>query len=95
MPPRVAAPSARPSYASISTMWAVTSALGGSVTAPKSQKGSLAGSGLVLSTSKAAQPPSLDCIPTDHATPRSAAPASSISARRSASTTTAVSSTSG
>ena len=59
-------------------MCAVTSALGGSVTAPKSQKGSFAGSELVLSTSNAAQPPSLDCMPTDQATPRSDAPLSSI-----------------
>ena len=40
-------------------MCAVTSALGGSVTAPKSQNGSFGGSSLVLSTSKAPQPPSL------------------------------------
>jgi hypothetical protein len=76
-------------------MCAVTSALGGSVTAPKSQKGSFAGMPLVLSASNAPQPPSLDCMPSDQARPRSAAPPSSTPARRSASTTTAVSSTSG
>ena len=63
-----------PRSASSSTMCAVTSALGGSVTAPKSQNGSLRGSALVLSASNAAQPPSLDCMPSDQARPRSAAP---------------------
>ncbi len=48
---------ARPSWASISTTWAVTSADGGSTTSPKSQNGSLFGRVLVLSASKAPQAP--------------------------------------
>ena len=58
----------------------MTSALGGSVTAPKSQNATLAQSRLVLSTSKAPQPPERLCIPSIHSTPRSAAPPSSRSA---------------
>ena len=78
-------------------MCAVTSALGGSVTAPKSQNGSFSGSSPVLSTSNAPQPPPSLCMPTAQARPRSAAAARPVAsaARRSASTTTAVSSTSG
>ena len=51
---------------------------------------------LVFSTSNAPQPPSLLCIPSAQVSPRVAGPANvSPAARRSASTTTAVSSTSG
>ena len=54
---------------------AVTSADGGSMTSPKSQNGSLVTSRLVLSASKAPQPPSLDCIPVSQVTPRCTAAA--------------------
>ena len=47
-----------PSRASISTTCAVTSALGGSITSPKSQNGSFAAERAVLSASNAPQPPS-------------------------------------
>ncbi len=82
-------------------MCAVTSADGGSITAPKSQNGSLRISSRVLSASNAPQPPSLLAIPTAQAAPRSAAACTRAgsgcpaAARRSASTTSAVSSTSG
>ncbi len=76
MPRRAAVVSASPRCASISTAWAVTSADGGSMTAPKSQNGSLPIRPLVLSASKAAHPPSRDCMPTTHCTPRSTASAS-------------------
>ena len=59
--------SASPSAASISTTCAVTSADGGSITAPKSQNGSLLASSRVLSASNAPQPPSRDCMPTTQA----------------------------
>src|ERR1039457_5193660 len=70
-PRRTAAVPARPSADSASTTCAVTSADGGSVTAPKSQKGSLVTSAEVLSASKAPHPPSLDCIPAIQRSPRS------------------------
>jgi hypothetical protein len=77
----------------------VTSADGGSITAPKSQKGSLVMSSRVLSASNAPQPPSRDCMPTVQSTPRSIAAriraGSGWATRRSASTTSAVSSMSG
>ncbi len=57
--------SARPSLASASTTWAVTSADGGSMTAPKSQNGSLHSS-RVLSASKAPKPPSREAMPFSH-----------------------------
>jgi hypothetical protein len=98
-PRRAAGWSAIRSAASISTMCAVTSAVGGSITAPKSQNGSFSTSRRVLSASNAPQPPSADCIPITQAMPRSIAarrPAASPPVtRRSASTTSAVSSVSG
>jgi len=57
----------------------VTSALGGSITSPKSQKGSSLQSSRVLSASKAAQPPPRDCMPSIQRAPR--AIAASTSAR--------------
>ena len=51
-------------------MCAVTSALGGSMTAPKSQNGSLLTSSRVLSASNAPQPPSLHCMPSSQRRPR-------------------------
>src|SRR5215510_8964541 len=63
-------------------MCAVTSAEGGSMTAPKSQNGSLLTSLRVLSASKAPQPPSLDCIPASQASPRSMAPRVGTAAQR-------------
>ena len=68
------------------------------MTAPKSQNGSLLTSWRVLSASNAPQPPSLDCIPASQVSPRSmAAWFSGLlgPARRSARTTSAVSSVSG
>ena len=80
-------------------MCAVTSADGGSMTSPKSQNGSLVTSRLTLSASNAPQPPSLDCIPVSQVTPRCTAAAdrgvAAVATRRSASSTSAVSSTSG
>ena len=78
----------------------MTSADGGSVTAPKSQNGSLATICEVLSASKAAQPPSADAMPVIQVTPRlmaaflAGSPAVART-RRSARTTSAVSSMSG
>ena len=71
-PRRAGPPGCRPgrTAASASTTCAVTSAEGGSVTAPKSQNGSLATSREVLSASKAAQPPSADAIPVIQVRPR-------------------------
>ena len=83
---------------SASTVCAVTSADGGSVTSPKSQNGILPTSREVLSASNAPQPPSLDCMPVSHSVARALAPAMPAAGdptRRSASTTSAVSSTSG
>lgn len=69
------------------------------MTSPKSQNGSRLGNGLVLSTSKAAQAPFLDCMPRFQRTPRSMAfsmrTVSGCRTRRSARTTSAVSSMSG
>ena len=65
------------------------------MTAPKSQNGSLLTSLRVLSASNAPQPPSLDCIPASQVRPRSMAPRLGVATRRSASTTSAVSSVSG
>src|SRR6202040_38775 len=79
-------------------MCAVTSADGGSMTAPKSQNGSLLTSARVLSASNAPQPPSLDCIPASQRSPRSMAglaSAAGSATRRRASTTSAGSSVSG
>ena len=56
-------PKPRPSRASTSTAWAVTSALGGSITSPKSQNGSSRIRPRQLSASNAAQPPSELCMP--------------------------------
>ena len=61
------------SAASSSTACAVTSALGGSITSPKSQNGTSRGSVRVLSTSNAPQPPSAHCIPISHSTASSTA----------------------
>src|SRR5580698_407683 len=69
-PRRQAVSWARPSAANASTMCAVTSALGGSMTAPKSQNGSLLTSSRVLSASNAPQPPSLHCMPSSQRRPR-------------------------
>ena len=60
---------------SASTTCAVTSADGGSITAPKSQKGSFVHSCGVLSASNAPQPPSRDCMPSSQRSPRSMAAA--------------------
>ncbi len=88
-----------PSAASASTVCAVTSADGGSITSPKSQNGSFVTIFLVLSASKAPQPPSRDCMPVSQRMPRAVAAAHRGSAdgatRRSASSTSAVSSMSG
>lgn len=69
------------------------------MTSPKSQNGSRLGNGLVLSASKAPQAPLRDCIPMFHRTPRSMAAStrawSGWRTRRSARTTSAVSSISG
>ena len=70
------------------------------MTAPKSQNGSLATSREVLSASNAAQPPSADAIPAIQVRPREMAALRRASGpdprtRRSASTTSAVSSMSG
>ena len=73
-PPRVCA---MPLCPSISTTCAVTSADGGSITAPKSQNGTFSTSRRVLSASNAPQPPSRDCMPTAHRVPRSTAAATS------------------
>lgn len=59
-----------PSWASISTTCAVTSADGGSMTSPKSQNGSRLGNALVLSASNAAHAPFLDCMPMVQRAPR-------------------------
>jgi hypothetical protein len=80
-------------------MCAVTSADGGSITAPKSQKGSLLTSSRVLSASNAPQAPFLDCMPVSQRSPRSMAGradsgAGSATLRR-ARMTSAVSSVSG
>src|SRR5258708_31033361 len=72
-PRRAARLPARPSAASASTVCAVTSADGGSMTSPKSQIGSLVTSVEVLSASKAPQPPSLDCMPVSQRTARAVA----------------------
>ena len=65
-----------PRTPNISTTCAVTSALGGSISSPKSQKGSSRHSVRVLSTSKAAHPPSRHCMPSSQATARSIEPRS-------------------
>ena len=92
--------SRQPACASISTTCAVTSADGGSITAPKSQNGSFSTRRRVLSASNAPQPPSRDCMPTTHSSAAldgrcARRAASSDPVRRSASTTSAVSSMSG
>ena len=98
-PRRHGSASAAPSAASISTTCAVTSADGGSITAPKSQNGSFSTSRRVLSASNAPQPPSPDCMPITQSMPRCTADSSPGTRpgaiRRSASTTSAVSSMSG
>src|SRR5258708_10672537 len=72
-PRRTARLPARPSAASASTVCAVTSADGGSMTSPKSQNGSLVTTVDVLSASKAPQPPSPPCIPVSQPTARALA----------------------
>ncbi len=86
-----------PSSASISRACAVTSALGSSITSPKSRNGSSRTSARVFSASNAPQPPPELCIPSTHRAARRIAPsvAALEATRRSASTTSAVSSTSG
>src|SRR5205085_9115103 len=84
-----------PSFASISTTCAVTSALGGSITSPKSENASLRTSQRTLSASNAPQAPSFEAIPSSQRTARPAGAATSSADRRSASTTSAVSSVSG
>ena len=85
-------------------MCAVTSADGGSITAPKSQKGSLVTISRVLSASNAPHAPSLDCMPVSQRTARSMAGralagrpsgVAGNATRRSARMTSAVSSVSG
>ena len=48
----------------------MTSSLGGSITAPKSQNGIRGIQSLVLSASNAPQPPFADCIPAVQSSPR-------------------------
>ena len=72
-PPGARLRPARPTAASISITWAVTSALGGSITSPKSQNGTSRTRLWQLSASNAPQPPSELCIASTHATPRSIA----------------------
>src|ERR1017187_9687783 len=92
-------PSSRPhpTAASISITCAVTSSEGGSSIAPKSAKGSLYTSARVLSLSNAAQAPLRERIALHHRTASATgcATRSGSADSSSASTTTAVSSTSG
>src|SRR5438045_5479194 len=83
-----------PSVPKVSSVCAVTSALGSSVTLPKSQNGILYSHIALLSTSKEPQPPSLDCMPTSQSRLRSIA-SPPMPSSWSASATTAASSTSG
>ena len=73
-PRRLAGRSRSPSAANISTACAVTSALGSSITSPKSRNGSSRTIVSVLSASNAPQPPLRLCIPSSHSTARSTAP---------------------